>query len=205
MELPSRHLQNAVEAIATLPGIGRKTALRLALKLMQRDEADIRAFADAILGLKTRLAICPTCHNVSDGGLCSICSHPKRDDKTLCVVEDLRDIMAIESTQQFRGRYHVLGGVISPMDGVGPSDLNIDSLLQRVDASCFEELIFALPATMEGDTTGFYLFKKLADREVRISVIARGIGVGAELEYTDEITLGRSILQRTPFEQSLSR
>jgi recombination protein RecR len=205
MDLPSKHLQNAVDAIAGLPGIGRKTALRLALKLMQRDESDIRAFADAILGLKTRLGLCPRCHNVSDGGLCNICSHPKRDEKLLCVVEDLRDILAIESTQQYFGLYHVLGGVISPMDGVGPADLNIESLLLRLETQPAHEIILALPATMEGDTTGFYLFKKLADKEVKVSVIARGIGIGAELEYTDEITLGRSIIHRTPFEQSLTR
>lgn len=205
MELPSKHLQNAVDAIASLPGIGRKTALRLALKLIQRDETDVRAFAEAILGLKTKIGLCPRCHNVSDGGLCSICNHPKRDEKLLCVVEDLRDILAIEATQQYFGLYHVLGGIISPMDGVGPADLNVESLLQRLDVGPTEEIILALPATMEGDTTGFYLFKKLSNKSVKVSVIARGIGVGAELEYTDEITLGRSILHRTPFEQSLSR
>lgn len=205
MEIPSKHLQQAVEAIGSLPGVGKKTALRLALHLLQREPSEVESFANAIAQMKQQVRFCKKCGNISDNEKCGICSSPKRDETTVCVVEDLRDVMAIEATQQYNGLYHVLGGVISPMDGIGPSDLNISSLLTRIEKDQVKELIFALSATMEGDTTGFYLYKKCETFNAKISTIARGVSVGDELQYTDEITLGRSILHRTPFEQSLNR
>jgi recombination protein RecR len=205
MEIPSKYLQDAVDAIASLPGVGRKTALRLALNLLRRSEEEVVDFANAVANMKQKILFCEKCGNISDEKLCGICASPKRDETLVCVVEDLRDVMAIEATQQYRGMYHVLGGVISPMDGIGPSDLNINNLLNRIEVDEVKEVILALSATMEGDTTGFYLFKKLENTNTVVSSIARGVSVGDELQYTDEITLGRSILQRTPFEQSLNR
>ncbi len=205
MELPSKHLNEAVEAIASLPGIGRKSALRLALNLLRRENNEVNQFAQAISGMKENVRFCDTCGNISDGPKCSICLQPKRDQSLICVVEDLRDVLAIESTQLFQGLYHVLGGIISPMDGVGPSDLNIPSLFSRLENGEVSEVILALNATMEGDTTAFYLFKKLETFDCKVSSIARGVSIGDELQYTDEITLGRSIQHRTPFEQTLSR
>ena len=198
-QYPSRLLENAVQAFAHLPGIGRKTALRLVLHMLRQDDEQVEQFADAVLTMKREVKFCKVCHNISDMDVCPICSDPHRDATTICVVENIRDVMAIENTQQYHGRYHVLGGLISPMDGIGPSDLEIDSLVERVAQGGISEVILALSSTMEGDTTNFYIFRKLAPYQVKTSIIARGIAVGNELEYTDEITLGRSILNRTPF------
>ena len=192
-------LQNAVNEFAKLPGIGRKTALRLVLHLLRQDKSMVDSFAQAIVRLRHDIKYCNVCHNISDSDTCSLCADTTRDGSTICVVENVREVMAVEATGQFRGLYHVLGGVISPMDGIGPADLQIESLVQRVAAGGIKEIILALSATMEGDTTNFYIFRKLAPYDVRITLIARGVSVGDELEYTDEITLGRSILNRTPF------
>lgn len=199
-QYPSQLLERAVQQFAKLPGIGRKTALRLVLYQLRQDDADVKAFTSAIAQLKDEVHYCRTCHNISDSECCPICADPKRDASTICVVENIQDVMAIENTQQYNGLYHVLGGVISPMDGIGPSDLEIPSLVERVEQGGVKEVILALSPTMEGDTTNFYIFRKLAAFDVRLSVIARGISVGNELEYTDEVTLGRSIVNRTPFE-----
>lgn len=200
MEFPSRLLEEAVSQISRLPGIGRKTALRLALHLVREDPAKTTELAEALRKLREEISFCRTCHNISDSDQCSICSSSRRDAGVICVVEDLRDVMAIENTAQFQGRYHVLGGVISPVSGVGPSDLRIDDLIARVQQSEeVREVILALSPTMEGDTTAFYIHKKLSTigRLVKVTSIARGIPVGGDLEYTDEITLGRSITART--------
>ena len=198
-QYPSVLLEKAVGEFAKLPGIGRKTAMRLVLHLLKQETSAVEAFSSAMTTLKHEVKYCKICHNISDTDVCGICSNPSRDSSTVCVVENIRDVMAIENTQQYRGLYHVLGGVISPMDGIGPSDLEIDSLVERVKEGGVKEVIFALSSTMEGDTTNFYIFRKLAGLDVRLSVIARGISVGDELEYTDEVTLGRSILSRTVF------
>ncbi len=195
-------LENAVNEFAKLPGIGRKTALRLVLHLLRQDVATADNFGNAIIRLRHDIKYCNTCHNISDTDTCAICADASRDATTVCVVENVREVMAVEATGQFRGLYHVLGGVISPMDGIGPADLEIDSLAARVAAGGIKEIILALSATMEGDTTNFYIFRKLAPYDVRITMIARGVSVGDELEYTDEITLGRSIINRTPFSDS---
>lgn len=205
MDLPSKLLSQAVEQFASLPGIGRKTALRLTLHLLNQSEEEVQQFANAFTTMRSEIQFCEKCHNVSDAPICGICRNPKRDQSTLCVVEDLRDIIALENTGQFNGLYHVLGGHISPMDGVGPNDLTIDSLLQRTKESGIKEVILALSTTMEGDTTNFFLYKKLSPLGVVISTIARGVAVGDVLEYTDEITLGRSILNRTPYSSTLSQ
>ena len=205
MNFSSKLLENAVNEFATLPGIGQKTALRLVLHLLSQPQADVEKFSHTLLQLKNEIRFCETCHNISDQRVCEICSVIKRDKTLICIVEDTRDVMAIENTGQFHGVYHVLGGLISPMDGVGPSDLNIDSLVKRVGKGDITEVILALSATMEGDTTIFYLYKKLKDFGIQISAIARGIAFGGELEYVDEITLGRSIATRIPYENSLSR
>ncbi len=200
-QYPSRLLEQAVQQFATLPGIGRKTALRLVLHLLREDTEVVSQFTKAIDTMKKEVKFCRTCHNISDSDTCPICANPHRDATTICVVENIQDVMAVENTQQFSGLYHVLGGLISPMDGIGPSDLQIDSLVERVGHGNIREVILALSSTMEGDTTNFYIFRKLAPfSDVRISIIARGIAVGNELEYTDEVTLGRSILNRTPFD-----
>ena len=195
-------LENAVNEFSKLPGIGRKTALRLVLYILRQDELAADNFGNAIIRLRHDIRYCRVCHNISDTDVCNICSDPTRDPATICVVENVREVMAVEATGQFKGLYHVLGGVISPMDGIGPADLEIDSLVARVAAGGIKEVILALSATMEGDTTNFYIFRKLAPYDVRITMIARGVSVGDELEYTDEITLGRSILNRTPFSDS---
>ena len=200
-QFSSALLEKAVGEFAKLPGIGRKTALRLVLFMLRRDDADVSQFVDAISKMKREVKYCKVCHNISDTEVCPICSDPRRDASTICVVENVQDVLAIENTQQFHGLYHVLGGVISPMDGIGPADIEIDSLVDRVAKGGVDEVIFALSSTMEGDTTNFYISRKLADYPVKLSVIARGISVGDELEYTDEVTLGRSILNRTPFER----
>ena len=181
------------------PGIGRKTAMRLVLHLLRQDNATVEAFGQSIITLKHEVKYCTVCHNISDTEVCLICGNPQRDASTVCVVENIRDVMAVESTQQYHGLYHVLGGVISPMDGIGPSDLEIESLVQRVADGSIKEVILALSTTMEGDTTNFYIYRKLDKMGVKLSVIARGMSVGDELEYTDEVTLGRSIVNRTLF------
>ena len=198
---PSQLLEKAVQEFSKLPGVGRKTALRLVLHLLRQDTDDVQQFADTIARMKQEVKHCRICHNISDSDVCPICSDARRDETTVCVVENIQDVMAVENTQQYNGLYHVLGGVISPMDGIGPADLEIDSLVDRVRTGDIKEVILALSSTMEGDTTNFYIFRKLAPfTDVRISIIARGISVGDELEYTDEVTLGRSILNRTQFE-----
>lgn len=196
-------LEKAVNEFAKLPGIGRKTATRLVLHLLRQDLSAVEAFGNAIITLKQEVKYCRVCHNISDTEVCSLCANPQRDASVICVVENIRDVMAVEATQQFRGLYHVLGGVISPMDGIGPGDLQIESLVKRVEEGHIQEVILALSTTMEGDTTNFYLYRKLEPTGVKLSVLARGVSVGDELEYTDEVTLGRSILNRLPFKGSL--
>jgi len=200
-QYPSELLEKSVQEFSKLPGIGRKTALRLVLNLLRREEDEVLQFTETIARMRQEVKHCSVCHNISDSDVCPICSDPRRDATTICVVENIQDVMAVENTQQYQGLYHVLGGVISPMDGVGPADLEIDSLVERVRQGGVKEVILALSSTMEGDTTNFYIFRKLAPyTEVKLTIIARGISVGDELEYTDEVTLGRSILNRTLFE-----
>ncbi len=200
-QYPSVLLEKAVNEFSKLPGIGRKTALRLVLHLLRQSDSDVEQFASAIAKVKQEVKYCRVCHNISDDDVCPICSDSRRDTSLICVVENIQDVMAVENTQQFRGLYHVLGGIISPMDGIGPDQLEIQSLVQRVEEGGVSEVILALSSTMEGDTTNFYISRKLAPLNVKLSVIARGISVGDELEYTDEVTLGRSIVNRTPFER----
>ncbi len=205
-EFSSTLLEGAVRELSRLPGVGRKTALRLALHLLRRDEADAVALGEAIIEMRRGITYCSVCHNISETELCPICASPARDSSTVCVVENVRDVMSFENTGQFTGLYHVLGGVISPMDGVGPDSLEIDSLVARVVEGGIREVILALGPTMEGDTTNFYIFRKLAQfPDVKVTQLARGVAVGNEIEYTDELTLGRSLLQRTPFTDSFSR
>jgi len=203
MEFSSKLLENAVYEMSQLPGIGKRTALRLVLHLLRQPEDQTTRLSVALESLRSTVKFCSSCHNISDVALCEICANPKRDESIVCVVEDIRDVMAIENTGQFKGLYHVLGGKISPMEGVGPNDLTISSLINKAKEGKIKELIFALSSTMEGDTTNFYIFKQLDGLEINTSTIARGISVGDELEYADEITLGRSILNRIPFESSL--
>jgi recombination protein RecR len=205
MNFSSKLLENAVNEFSSLPGIGQKTALRLVLHLLNQPNSEVEKFSNSIMILKRDIRYCVECHNISDHKICEICSSVKRDKSLICVVEDTRDVMAIENTGQYQGGYHVMGGLISPMDGIGPSDLNIESLVKRVHEGGIKEVILALSATMEGDTTIFYLYKKLKDAGISISTIARGIAFGGELEYVDEITLGRSIATRVPYENSLAR
>ena len=200
---PSRLVERAVEQLSSLPGIGRKSALRLALHMLTRSEKDIHTFAEALTEMRDHIIYCKRCYNISDAELCSICSNPNRDASTLCVVRHVGDVMSIENTAQYRGLYHVLGGVISPIDGVGPEDLRIAELIERIDAGGIDEVILALGTTMEGDTTNFFINRALSGRGVKVSVIARGVAVGDEIEYADEVTLGRSILNRLDFEQSM--
>lgn len=200
-QFPSLLLDRAVGEFAKLPGIGRKTALRLVLHMLKQSNEDVEAFADALTTLKHDVKYCSVCHNISDTDICPICSDHRRDSSQICVVENIRDVMAIENTMQYHGLYHVLGGIISPLDGVGPSDIEIASLVERVAVGGVTEVILALSPTLEGDTTNFFISKKLRRYHVNITVIARGISVGNELEYADEVTLGRSILKRTPYEQ----
>lgn len=194
---PSKLLEKAVGEFSKLPGIGRKTALRLVLNMLRRSEEEVEEFAGAVSRLRKDVKYCRVCHNISDTEVCPICSDTRRDASTICVVENIRDVMAVENTQQYSGLYHVLGGIISPMDGIGPADIEIDSLVKRVADGGVREVILALSSTMEGDTTNFYISRKLAPYDVELSVIARGISVGDELEYTDEVTLGRAIINRT--------
>jgi len=199
VKISSKHIENAVEQLSSLPGIGKRTALRLVLQILNRSEGEIEQFSKAFTDMKLHVKKCTSCGNVSDTVICSICSDEKRDHSIICVVEDIRDVLAIESTESFKGIYHVLDGIISPMDGVGPSDLNIQTLVDKADTGTINEIIFALSPTMEGDTTNFYLYKKLGDKEVMITTLSRGVSAGTELQYADEITLGRSLLQRQPF------
>jgi len=201
---PSALLENAVNEFAKLPGVGRKTALRLVLHMLRQDEKNVETFSSAILTLKRDVKYCQSCYNISDSEICPICANPIRDKSTVCVVENIKEVMAIENTSQFKGLYHVLGGIISPIDGIGPSDLQIDSLVKRVSEGGIKEVILALSTTMEGDTTNFYIYKKLAPFDVKVSMIARGISIGDEIEYADEITLGRSIINRTLFNESFN-
>lgn len=198
-------MEQAVAQLSSLPGIGKRTALRLALALLKRDKEEVKSFAQAISNLKENVNSCKVCHNISDEEICSICSNPKRDHSVICVVEDMRDVLAIENTQQYNGLYHVLGGVISPMDGIGPSHLFVESLIEKSASEEVKEIIFALSTTLEGDTTNFYLYRKLGSQDVNISTLSRGISIGDELHYADELTLGRSILNRTPFENSIRK
>ena len=199
----SKLLDNAVNEFSKLPGIGKKTALRLVLYLLRQDVEQVDMFGEAIIKLRNEVKHCKVCNNISDNDICEICSNPSRDHSLICVVESIKDVIAIENTHQYNGIYHVLGGIISPMDGIGPNDLKIDLLEQNVAKGDVKELIFALSTTMEGDTTNFFLYKKLGKYNVIMSTIARGVSIGDELEYTDELTLGRSIVNRTPFESSL--
>ncbi len=203
MEFSSKLLEKAVNEMAQLPGIGKRTALRLMLHLLKQPIEQTHYLSQALSTMRDEIKFCVNCHNISDVDVCEICSNTSRNKKIICVVEDVRDVMAIENTNQFKGLYHVLGGKISPIDGVGPSQLNISTLVEKVKSGSVEEIIFALSSTMEGDTTNFYVFKQLKDFNVKTSTIARGIAVGDELEYADEVTLGRSIVQRVPFESSL--
>ena len=199
---PSVLLENAVNQFARLPGIGRKTALRLVLHLLRQDDKAVEDFTDAVTKLKLEVQYCKHCHNISDTEICAICSNPSRDNSTICVVENIKDVMAIENTAQFKGLYHVLGGIISPIDGIAPSDIEIASLIERVQKEPVKEVIMALSATMEGDTTNFYIYRKLQPFDLKLSIIARGVSIGDEIEYADEVTLGRSIINRTPFDES---
>jgi recombination protein RecR len=203
MEFSSKLLEKAINEVSQLPGIGRRTALRLVLHLLRQPKDQTSHLAKALEAVRQEIKFCKSCHNISDNEICEICSNPHRNEEIICVVEDVRDVMAIESTSSFRGLYHVLGGKISPMDGIGPNDLTIDSLVNRTKEGKIKELIFALSSTMEGDTTNFYIYKQIQDLDITTSTIARGISVGDELEYADEITLGRSILNRIPFDLSL--
>lgn len=203
MEMSSKLLENAVAEISQLPGIGKRTALRLVLHLLRQPEIQTQLLSDALLKMRKDIQYCKSCHNISDTEICTICANPMRDTSLICVVEDIRDVMAIENTGLFKGIYHVLGGKISPIDGVGPSQLNIGSLVEKVKAGGVKELIFALSSTMEGDTTNFYIYRQVKDSGVATSAIARGIAVGDELEFADEVTLGRSIIHRVPFDNAI--
>ena len=196
---PSLLLENAINELSTLPGVGRKTALRLALHMLRQDVGSVERFASSLVDLRKDVKYCKVCHNICDDEVCSICSDQKRDHSIVCVVENIREVMAIENTGQFRGVYHVLGGIISPIDGIGPADLQIDSLVNRVAEGNIKEVVLALSTTMEGDTTNFFIHRKLMPYEIKVSVIARGVSIGDEIEYADEVTLGRSILNRTDF------
>jgi len=200
---PSRLLENAVNEFSKLPGIGRKSALRLVLHLLKQDVNEVEIFANSLLQLRSEIKHCRVCHNISDTDVCNICSNPSRNASFICVVENIKDVMSIENTHQFNGLYHVLGGIISPMDGIGPSDIEVESLVSRVNEGGIDEIILALSTTMEGDTTNFFIYKKLKNTNIKISTLARGVSIGDELEYTDEVTLGRSIVNRMNFEDSI--
>jgi recombination protein RecR len=200
IHIPSKYIQNAVEQMASLPGVGKKTALRLVLDLLKRDPQEVDKFANSFLELVKNIKKCKSCGVIADNDVCNICMNTKRDHKVICVVEDLRDVLAIEATESFPGIYHVLGGIISPMDGIGPGDLNLESLFTKAKEGELNEIILALSATMEGDTTNFYIYKKISQTGVKISTLSRGVAIGTELHYADEITLSRSIINRTPYE-----
>jgi recombination protein RecR len=198
---PSKLVEQAVNELSRLPGIGKKTALRLALHLLKEGESDVESLGNALIKMRSEIQYCKICHNIADLEICEICSDNRRDQSVVCVVQDVRDVLAIENTQQYKGLYHILGGIISPMEGIGPGDLSIESLVDKVSAGQFREIIMALPATIEGDTTNFYIFKRIREYELTISTIARGVSIGNELEFTDEVTLGRSILYRIPYQE----
>ena len=202
---PSKLLENAVNEFSKLPGIGRKSALRLVLHLLLQDVEAVNYFGNSMIQLRNEIKHCKICHNISDTDICQICNNHSRNQSVICVVENIRDVMSVENTQQFNGLYHVLGGIISPMDGIGPAELEIESLVNRVEKGDIIEVILALSTTMEGDTTNFYIYRKLKDKQIKISTLARGVSVGDELEYTDEITLGRSLTNRVPYESSMGK
>lgn len=205
---PSRIFEQAVNEFASLPGIGRRSAVRMVLQMLKQNSADAKRFGETMIRLTQEIRFCKNCHNISDAELCAICADPRRDGATLCIVEDVRDLLAVENTNQYHGLYHVLGGIISPMDGIGPNNLNIESLLEKLKTDQVTEIIMALSATMEGDTTVFYLYKKISQLhrpELKLTSISRGVSIGDDLEYADEVTLGRSILNRTPYESTLVR
>ncbi len=204
MSFSSKHIEDLINEFAKLPGVGRKTATRYALYILKQSDKETESFASALINMKRELKHCSICHNISDKELCNICANHNRDRTSLCIVEDIRDVMAIESTQQYRGVYHVLGGIISPLDGIGPADLNIESLVKRMEGGEIKEVIMALSTTMEGDTTNFYIYRRLKEFNLIVTTIARGIAIGDELEYADEITLGRSITNRIPYENATS-
>jgi len=201
MNFPSKLVENAVEQLSSLPGIGRKSALRLVLHMLKKDKLAVEQFGDSFIQLINRINYCTRCYSISDAELCEICANPKRDKQTICVVEDIRVMMAIENTMQYKGVYHILGGLISPMDGIGPTDIRVEELINKIENENVQEVIFALSTTMEGDTTNYYLFRRLKDSGIKISSIARGIAIGDELEYTDEITLGTAISSRMPYSE----
>ena len=205
MDFSSKLLENAVNEMAQLPGIGRRTSLRLVLHLLKQPKDQTHYLAEALKSFRDEIKLCKQCHNISDVELCEICTNPRRDPEVICVVEDIRDVMAIENTSQFKGLYHVLGGKISPMEGIGPHNLSIENLVQKVGQGDINEVILALSSTMEGDTTNFYIYRQLQKFDVKLTTIARGISVGDEIEYADEVTLGRSILNRVPFQQGLKQ
>lgn len=205
LNIPSKLLEEAVNEFSKLPGIGKKTALRLVLNLLNKEKEEVSRFGEAIIKLRNEVKHCKVCNNISDTEVCNICSNPKRNHAQICVVENIKDVMSIENTQQFSGIYHVLGGIISPMNGIGPNDLHIEKLENKLNDSLVKEIILALSTTMEGDTTAFYLYKKLGKYNVKITTIARGVSIGDELEYTDEVTLGQSILNRKLYESEFSR
>ena len=201
MNFPSKLVENAVEQLSSLPGIGRKSALRLVLHMLKKDKLAVEQFGDSFIQLINRINYCTRCYSISDAELCEVCANPKRDKQTICVVEDIRVMMAIENTMQYKGVYHILGGLISPMDGIGPNDIRVEELIKMIENENVQEVIFALSTTMEGDTTNYYLFRRLKDSGIKISSIARGIAIGDELEYTDEITLGTAISSRMPYSE----
>lgn len=201
-KLSSALLEEAVEQFSRLPGIGRKSAMRMVLHLLKQSEDDVNKFGESIMRVRSEIRYCKVCHNISDSETCPICANPRRDSSTICVVENIQDVISIENTQQYRGVYHVLGGIISPMDGIGPNDLNIDNLVERIQEGGIEEVIMALSATIEGDTTSFYIYKRLKGTQVKITSLARGVAVGDSLQYADEVTLGRSLLNRVPFKEN---
>ncbi len=201
MNFPSKLVENAVEQLSNLPGIGRKSALRLVLHMLKKDKLAVEQFGDSFIQLINRINYCTRCYSISDTELCEVCANPKRDKQTICVVEDIRVMMAIENTMQYKGVYHILGGLISPMDGIGPTDIRVEELIKKIENENIQEVIFALSTTMEGDTTNYYLFRRLKDSGIKISSIARGIAIGDELEYTDEITLGTAISSRMPYSE----
>lgn len=202
---PSKLLENAVNEFSKLPGIGRKSALRMVLHLLRQDKDSVTVFGQSLIQLRNEIKHCKICHNISDTEICQICANPARNNSVICVVENIRDVMLVENTQQYNGLYHVLGGIISPMDGIGPNELEINSLIERAQNPDLLEIILALPTTMEGDTTNFYIFRKLKEKPVRVTTLARGVAVGDDLEYTDEITLGRSLVNRVLYESSLGK
>jgi len=202
---PSKLLENAVNEFSKLPGIGRKSALRMVLHLLRQNKESVTAFGESLIQLRNEIKHCKVCHNISDSEICQICSNPARNNSVICVVENIRDVMLVENTHQYNGLYHVLGGIISPMDGIGPNELEINSLIERANHPELVEIILALPTTMEGDTTNFYIFRKLKDKPVRVTTLARGLAVGDDLEYTDEITLGRSLVNRVLYESSVGK